>query len=76
MAEQMQGRELATTERFRLRQAEARPLLADWHAWLLASHKCVPPTRKKPANSADGLSFSAIRRHRGSNAATRPLYFT
>ena len=40
-AVEQQGREVAPTERFQLRQDQAKPLMADWHAWLLAAHKTV-----------------------------------
>ncbi len=40
-AVEQQGGELAPSERFGLRQTQAKPLLADWHAWLLAAHKTV-----------------------------------
>ena len=40
-AVEQQGRELSPTARFQLRQNQAKPLLADWHAWLLAAHKTV-----------------------------------
>jgi transposase len=38
---EQQGRDRATTERAQLRQEQAKPLLADWHTWLLAAHKTV-----------------------------------
>uniref|UniRef100_UPI003CEB66D0 IS66 family transposase n=1 Tax=Massilia sp. TWR1-2-2 TaxID=2804584 RepID=UPI003CEB66D0 len=40
-AVEQQGRELAPTERFQLRQDQAKPLLSDWHAWLLAARRTV-----------------------------------
>ncbi len=32
---------MAPTERFQLRQDQAKPLMADWHAWLLAARRTV-----------------------------------
>lgn len=38
---EQRGHDLAPTQRLRLRQDQAKPLLADWHVWLLASHESV-----------------------------------
>lgn len=38
---EQQGRELAPCARLQMRQQEAKPVLVDWHAWLLATHKTV-----------------------------------
>jgi transposase len=38
---EQQGRELAPPARLQLRQQQAKPLLTESHAWLLATHKTV-----------------------------------